>query len=243
MGNTCLKCGHEESENNPLECPNCGAIYAKVEKFWATATEEQKWRFLQNNPSPAQKNQTTTSSVKRIGHQSGSKRGKSSGSMSDRVNALAGNPERASSTGGEQQSQYTKESASGENPYKRKVSRQAVRKLANRHILEIQREARMGGNIYQKSLDQEDEVTELAEDSGMTEEETARLLDVYRQEIAAITDQIQDDLQQNNEAAQNAALESELLAIDQEYQREVNTENWGTILGGIIFIIVLIAIW
>ncbi|MBC3833595.1 hypothetical protein H8K33_18965 [Undibacterium amnicola] len=65
----CLKCGHQRlpsDQGSELECPKCGAIYAKVEAALAEKRRvELNQAHTQKNTS-ASKTKTTTSSKKKI---------------------------------------------------------------------------------------------------------------------------------------------------------------------------------
>jgi hypothetical protein len=78
-----------------------------------------------------------------------------------------------------------------EHSLERKLDRQAVRKLAEKHSSELQKVANAGGNHYQVSLDQNDKVMEYAQ--SLSSEDHIAFLNMYAEELNAITSKKNDN--------------------------------------------------
>ena len=98
----------------------------------------------------------------------------------------------------------------------RRPDRQAVRALAEKHAAELLEFARAGGNVYQKSLEQGDKVSEFT--AKLSDEEAIAFLNMYAEELEACSNKTLDDTK-----------------VTQQ-----NAENIGQILGGVIAIVVIV---
>ncbi|MND94067.1 hypothetical protein D3C76_103650 [compost metagenome] len=87
--------------------------------------------------------------------------------------------------------------------------------------------AQEGGNVHQKSLDQQDEVTALIAD--LSDEEKVRFLNIYTEEVNARAAQLEQD--SNKLFADAARVESE------------RNQVGSTIAGVIVVVAVLLILW
>lgn len=87
--------------------------------------------------------------------------------------------------------------------------------------------AQQGGNVHQKALDQQDEVTDMI--SHLSDEEKVRFLNIYTEEVQARSSQLEQDT--NNLLATAAKIESDKQQI-------------GSAIAGVLVVVtVLLILW
>lgn len=87
--------------------------------------------------------------------------------------------------------------------------------------------AQQGGNVHQKALDQQDEVTDMI--SHLSDEEKVRFLNIYTEEVLARSSQLEQD--SNNLLAAAAKIENDKQQIG------------STIAGILVVVTVLLILW
>lgn len=82
----------------------------------------------------------------------------------------------------------------------KKVDRLAVRALAEQNSAALLDFAKSGGNVYQKSLEQQDAINEIAAE--MDEADAAEFLNTYAEELNACSMKTLDDVQVAHQEAE-----------------------------------------
>lgn len=107
----------------------------------------------------------------------------------------------------------------------RKLDRMAVRELAEKNSAELLAVAHAGGNVYQRSLEQQDRIDEIV--ASLSIEEATAFSSMYADELNACTQKTVDDTN---------------LLVAKAEAREASAKVAGEAIGGVIALVVFIGI-
>lgn len=108
----------------------------------------------------------------------------------------------------------------------KKIDRNTIRKLAEKNSDELQDVSNLGGNIYQKSLEQQDKVNEYV--ATLNDTDAVKFMTMYSEELSACSNKKIDDA---NEILNEVNINNQ------------NTEIIGNIIGFVILCVVLFFIF